>query len=270
MLYIGTSGWNYSDWRGTFYPEDLPARQYLAWYSSRFSTTELNYSFYHLPRGSTFKNWFAQTPEGFVFAVKAHRSITHVRRLEAVEGIWSEFLENASELKHKLGPVLLQFPPSLRARPEVLRAFLESSRRMLGAKRIPLAFEFRHSSWFSEEVEGLLREHGAAMVIADSERFPQAPLRPTAPFVYLRFHGPGRMFASEYSEAELREWAGRITAWRSQGLAVFAYFNNDFHGYALNNARTLGELLAGARVPAANALPVRPAPSSRRARARRR
>jgi uncharacterized protein YecE (DUF72 family) len=237
-IHIGTSGWNYGDWRGRFYPPDLPAKQYLGFYARQFRTVEVNYSFYHLPRPSTYENWAAQVPDGFVFAVKASRWITHIRRLEEVEDKWRNFLANATVLGEKLGPILLQFPPSFKANAAALGAFLAATR-----KPLRLAFEFRHASWFDPGILELLRHYQAALVVADSERYPQAPALRTGPFTYLRFHGPAELFASSYSDDQLRAWSSRIKTWLSDGAAVYAYFNNDFHGHALANARTLAGFL---------------------------
>jgi uncharacterized protein YecE (DUF72 family) len=238
-LHVGTSGWNYGDWKGIFYPEKLRSKDYLRFYAERFATTEVNYSFYHLPKPSTYENWAGLTPERFVFAVKASRHITHVRRLRDVGLEWRRFLDGATVLGRKLGPVLLQFPPSMRADGTLLRQFLELER----PEAVKLACEFRHASWFAPENLEILREHRTALVVAQSERYPQAPALPTAPFLYLRFHGPRQLFASKYSDRELEEWAGKIRQWLDEGSAVYAYFNNDVHGYAIENAQTLLELV---------------------------
>lgn len=247
-LFIGTSGWNYDDWKGLFYPSDLKSKEYLAFYAHHFQTTEINYSFYHLPRPTTYQNWAAQVPESFVFAVKASRTITHIRRLSDVEESWRQFLENAVVLEKRLGPVLLQFPPSFRLNAQLLDRFLAESNKLKESEGIQLALEFRHPGWFDDATYRLLKKCGAALVIAHSQRYPQAPFVATAPFVYLRFHGPGQLFASSYSAAELQEWAGRIRSWMAEGLTVYAYFNNDFHGYAIDNTRALARLVrSGAR-----------------------
>jgi uncharacterized protein YecE (DUF72 family) len=238
----GTSGWNYPDWKGVFYPPELKSRDYLSWYCRHFDTTEVNYSFYHLPKKQTFENWAAQTPQGFLFALKASRVISHVKRLEGVDEQWRRFLDSALALGSKLGPVLLQFPPSFKASTTVLERFLLLSESEV-SRRVELAFEFRHSSWFDPEICQLLRRHKAALVIAHSQTYPQAPLIPTAPFVYVRFHGPQRLFASRYSTGELETWATRVKRWLSSGHSVYAYFNNDFHGYAIENARELSALV---------------------------
>ena len=239
-LHVGTSGWNYGDWKGIFYPENLRSKDYLRFYAERFATTEVNYSFYHLPRPSTYQNWAGMTPEGFLFAVKASRHITHVRRLRDVGEEWRKFLDNTTALGAKLGQVLLQFPPSMRADGKLLRQFLELER----PEAVKLACEFRHASWFDPEVLEILREHETALVIAQSERYPQAPALPTAAFMYLRFHGPGQLFASRYSDRELEEWAGKISNWLEAGRTVYAYFNNDVDGHAIENAQTLLKLVS--------------------------
>ena len=239
-LRIGTSGWTYADWRGRFYPEGLKQKDFLRHYSRHFSTTEINYSFYHLPKTTTYQNWVANVPEDFVFAVKASRFITHIKRLRGVAEEWRTFLERAAALDERLGPILLQFPPSLKFRMDLLADFLRLSGEMTDVR---LAFEFRHASWFDPDVLEALRQFGAALVIAQSERYPQAPGVPTAPFVYLRFHGPGQLFASSYSKAELEPWAERIRRWLGEGRAVYTYFNNDFEGHAIANAKTLEKLV---------------------------
>lgn len=251
-LRIGTSGWSYAHWRGVLYPQEAKPAEFLALYAGVFSTVELNASFYRMQRAETFRRQAAAVPEGFLFAVKAHRSITHEKRLEGVQTGWREFVSTAAALGGKLGPVLLQFPPSFRCRLDLLEAFLDGHRRAFGqAPR--LAFEFRHGSWFEAGAMELLRAHGAAMVVADSSRYPQAPLEPVAPFVYLRFHGPEALFASSYSDQQLRKWADRIHGWIGAGLDVYAYFNNDAGGCAVRNALRLRELV-GANEPRRDAV----------------
>lgn len=241
-LWIGTSGWSYPHWRGVLYPEGAKSADYLGLYARVFPTVELNASFYRMQQAATYGKQAAAVPEGFVFAVKAHRSITHEMRLEGVEARWREFVSSAMALGKKLGPVLLQFPPSFRCRPDLLEAFLGERQRDAGeAPR--LAFEFRHASWFESGILDLLRAHGAAMVLADSSRYPRAPLEITARFTYLRFHGPEALFASSYSATQLREWARRIREWISGGLDVYAYFNNDAEGCAVRNALMLRQLV---------------------------
>jgi uncharacterized protein YecE (DUF72 family) len=242
-LFIGTSGWTYSSWKGTFYPEALPSRDYLEFYSREFESTEVNYSFYHLPRPSTYEKWAAQVPDTFIFALKASRFITHVKRLVDVEEPWTTFVQNALAVGAHLGPILLQFPPSFRCDRPKLAAFLRSAQRAAPKSRpIRLVFEFRHESWFSEQTYALLRRHNAALCIADSPRYPRRDVV-TADFVYLRFHGRTDLFASKYTDSELAEEAKQIRRYFRDGLDVYVYFNNDAFGHAVANARTLNHLL---------------------------
>lgn len=241
--FVGTSGWNYAGWRGLFYPEGLPSRQYLAFYAGEFGTTEVNYSFYHLPRPQTYANWAAQVPEGFVFAVKASRLVTHIKRLKAVAEPWRTFVGNARGLGTRLGPILLQFPPSLAKDEARLKQFLALARREArGKPPLRLVFEFRHESWFTDPVYRLLRAHGAALCIADSPRYPRRDVV-TADFTYFRFHGRTRLFASRYTTGELAEEARGMARQLAAGLDVYVYFNNDAEGHAVENARALGALL---------------------------
>ncbi|WP_447979547.1 DUF72 domain-containing protein [Candidatus Nitrospira bockiana] len=244
-LFIGTSGWTYRSWKGPFYPDDLPSRDYLAFYAREFSTTEINYSFYHLPRPETFAKWATQVPEAFVFAVKASRFISHIKRLLDVGEPWRTFVGNALALHGHLGPILLQFPPSFRKDTTRLATFLETAQ---GAARergsLRLVVEFRHDSWFTEEIYRLLSRHKVALCIADGAKYSRRDVL-TTDFVYLRYHGRNKMFASDYSDAELREEARAIKRYLRDRLDVYAYFNNDAMGYAVKNARTLRRFLNG-------------------------
>jgi uncharacterized protein YecE (DUF72 family) len=245
QILIGTSGWAYSNWKGTFYPENLPSARLLEFYTKRFPTTEINYSFYHLPRPATYKKWAAQAPEGFMFAVKASRLITHTKRLTGVEEAWRVFLQNAQSLGPHLGPILIQFPASFRHDHTRLAEFLKMARTVdSDSDRLRLVFEFRHESWFSDEVYKLLRNHGAALCIADSPQYPRRAVT-TADFVYFRFHGRTRLFASDYSKAELAEEAKKMRRFLKEGQDMYAYFNNDAEGHAVENARTLTAMVRG-------------------------
>ncbi len=252
-LLVGTSGWSYGGWT-RFYPADLPSREYLSYYSRRFSTAEVNYSFYHLPRPTTCKKWSEQTPAGFVFALKLSRFITHIKRLRGVKVALRKFLANARVLGPKLGPVLVQLPPSFKIDVKTLARFLggaaDVAEELHLEEPLRLAFEFRHPSWFdagSEAYEAaveVLREHGAAMVFAHSSRYPYPSEEPlTAKFVYLRYHGPKELFASRYREQGLQRWAPKINKWLKAGQNVYAYFNNDVRGYAVEDAACLRGLL---------------------------
>jgi uncharacterized protein YecE (DUF72 family) len=238
VVRIGCSGWNYTHWRDVVYPRGLPARRWLAHYATRFDTVEINTTFYRLPSVATVGGWVDHTPPGFVFAVKASRFLTHMKRLTDLHEGVGRFYERIEPLvgTPKLGPVLWQLPPNFHRNDERLEAALE----VLPSGRH--AFEFRHPSWFAEEVYALLRAHGAALVIADRpevRRFQAHEL--TADFTYVRFHhggGDGR-----YSHRRLGAWARRIEDWR-RDRDVYAYFNNDWAGYAVENGLWLEHRLS--------------------------
>lgn len=239
QILIGTSGWTYSSWKGTFYPEDLPSARFLDFYAKKFPTTEVNYSFYHLPRPATYEKWATQVPESFLFAVKASRLITHTKRLMGVEEPWRVFLHNAQSLGPHLGPILFQFPASFRGDRARLAEFLKMVRTVVpGAERLRLVFEFRHESWFTDDVYELLSGHGAVLCVADSPKYPHHEVT-TANFAYFRFHGRTRLFASDYTKAELGEEAKKMRRLLQEGQDVYAYFNNDIEGHAVTNARAL-------------------------------
>lgn len=239
--YIGTSGWVYNDWNEIFYPEGLPSKERLKFFSQHFRTAEINYSFYHLPESKTYENWYNQTPDNFLFAVKASRFITHVRRLKDVKTAWDKFLENALYLKEKLGPILFQLPASFRSTNEDLKRLREFLKQ-IAKDDLRFAFEFRHESWCDENTYKMLKRYKVAWVIADSPGYPKAEVV-TADFVYIRMHGSEKLFSSKYSIDEIGSLCDKIMEWRSKGLDVYTYFNNDYHGYAIENARELSELL---------------------------
>ncbi|HEX2055021.1 MAG TPA: DUF72 domain-containing protein [Nitrospiraceae bacterium] len=241
---IGTSGWTYASWKGPFYPKDVPSRNFLKFYAAEFPTTEVNYSFYHLPKPSTYERWRTLVPDGFVFAVKASRFITHIKRLEDVTEAWRTFLQNASVLGPHLGPILFQFPPSFRVnRPKLLNFIRMAERAAPKSDRLRLVCEFRHDSWFTDETYRLLQRHGVALCIADGAKYARRDVV-TADFTYIRYHGRNKMFASDYTDKELSEEAARIRRYRREGLDVYVYFNNDALGYAVKNARSLTRLMA--------------------------
>ena len=236
-VYIGTSGWSYKHWKEVFYPPGLPASKWLDFYAKHFDSVEVNSSFYRLPKRETFESWHKKTPQGFIFAPKASRYITHVKKLKGAEGAWERFFNNVLGLGEKLGPILFQFPANWQANLERLGSFLT-----ILPSGYKYAFEFRHESWFTEETYKLLRDGGAALCIADSPLWPTSIVT-TASFTYIRFHGGKVLYASEYSEPELKKWAGIIERFLSDNIEVYAYFNNDAFGYAVKNAVQLKELL---------------------------
>jgi uncharacterized protein YecE (DUF72 family) len=236
---IGCSGWNYADWREVVYPKGLPPARWLEHYATLFDTVEVNNTFYRLPRRESVARWVEQTPEGFVFTVKASRYLTHVKRLTDLGPGVRRFYERIEPLVRspKLGPVLWQLAGNFRRDDERLSAALG---------RLPAGrhcFEFRHESWFAPEIYELLRTHGVALVIGDHPERPFQAHEATTDWTFVRFHYGTRGRNGNYSERELEEWAERIDAWRSR-VEVYAYFNNDWHGYAMRNGRRLRKLLA--------------------------
>jgi uncharacterized protein YecE (DUF72 family) len=238
-VHIGCSGWVYPHWRELFYPKGVPQRAWLSFYAEHFDTVEINNTFYRLPSRPAVEGWADQSPEGFCFAVKMSRYITHIKRLTMLDQGIGRFYEPLESLtgSGKLGPVLWQFPENFHRDVERLGGALEA------LPRGRHAFEFRHDSWFTDEVYALLREHGAALVIGDeSSRWVKTPHVRTADWTYIRFHHGSRGRHGNYSAAEIETWARRIAQWRRE-TEVYAYFNNDWQGYALRNARALKEHL---------------------------
>ncbi len=243
-LYIGTSGWVYAHWRKVFYPEDLLVKDKLKYFSKYFKTVEVNYSFYHLPSPSSYENWYKQVSKNFLFAVKASRFITHIKRLKNIKQSWKIFINNALHLKEKLGPILFQFSPNFIAteenikRLQVFLKYITSFKPQVSIFRPKFALEFRHFSWFVPKIYKLLKKYDIGLVIADSPNYPKTE-EITADFVYLRMHGSKTMFSSKYTDKELKELAQKIKKWLEQKLNVYCYFNNDAAGYAVENAKTL-------------------------------
>jgi uncharacterized protein YecE (DUF72 family) len=235
---IGCSGWNYADWRERIYPKGLPQRRWLEHYATLFDTVEINNTFYRLPARSAVASWVESTPPDFLFAVKASRYLTHMKRFTDLGQGVRRFYERIEPLARspKMGPVLWQLPEN----------FHRNDERLAGAlTQLPPGrhcFEFRHPSWFVPEVYGLLREHGAALVIGDHPERPFQAYELTADWTFIRFHYGSRGRNGNYSETELETWRARIDGWRRQA-EVFAYFNNDWHGYAVRNALLLRRTL---------------------------
>jgi uncharacterized protein YecE (DUF72 family) len=238
-ILIGTSGWSYDHWQGVLYPHGTPPRERLAIYVRHFPTVEVNSTFYRWPREQTFAGWGRRLPEGFVLAVKAPRGLSHGRRLYAPEA-WLGRIPRALELLGpRRGPLLVQLPPDLPYDHARLAYFLERL-----PQDLPAAVEFRHPSWHREATFALLERHGAAYCVMSGAGLP-CILRATAPFVYLRCHGPDpqHLYAGSYSDDSLRWWAERIREWDAMGRSVLVYFNNDGEGNAVRNAAALRRLL---------------------------
>jgi uncharacterized protein YecE (DUF72 family) len=236
---IGCSGWNYRSWAGDFYPKGCAQRRWLAHYAQAFDTVEVNTTFYRLPKRDAVANWVAQTPPDVLYTVKSSRYLTHMKRLtdmdRGVGRLW-ERLEPVVA-SPKMGPVLWQLPATFKR---------DDDRLAFALERLPPghhAFEFRDPSWFAPDVLALLRAHHVALVIGDHPERPWQPHEITSDFTLVRFHYGSRGRRGNYAESELRAWATRIARWRDEGTAVFAYFNNDWEGFAPRNARRLQRLV---------------------------
>jgi uncharacterized protein YecE (DUF72 family) len=239
QVWLGTSGWQYRDWRGRFYPDRLPQAEWLEHYAGSFGTVEVNNSFYRLPEAATFAAWAGRTPDDFVFAVKASRYLTHIKRLADPEDSVDLFMDRARYLGGKLGPVLLQLPPTLRAAPDRLARTLARFSRH-GAQ---VAVEPRHRSWQSETVHSILRDHNAALVLAD-RRSRRSPVVTTADWTYVRLHEGSATPRPAYGRTALSSWATTLA-----GLDVveaWVFFNNDPGCWAVENARVFGRLATDA------------------------
>jgi uncharacterized protein YecE (DUF72 family) len=236
---VGTSGWQYRDWRGDFYPREVPQRRWLEYYAERFPTVENNSAFYRLPARETFAQWREQVPDGFVMAVKASRYLTHLRRLREPGEPVRRFTGAASGLGATLGPVLVQLPPTLAADPPLLDDCLS---RFPADVRV--AVEPRHPSWWTERIQAVLAARNAALCWADRGGSPAAPLWRTADWGYLRFHEGTASPWPRYDAGTLRGWAARIAQTWPREATVYAYFNNDQCGAAIHDAKSFAQLTA--------------------------
>jgi uncharacterized protein YecE (DUF72 family) len=237
QYFIGTSGWHYDDWRSRFYPEKLPKTKWLEFYARHFPTVELNNSFYRLPSENAFTNWYGSSPTGFIFAVKMSRFITHIKRLQDCGEAVENFVHRARILGEKLGPLLYQLPSSFHRHDKTLSLFLKNLPR--GFKHV---IEFRHRSWLNEEVFQILQEYNTGLCVFDMPSL-TCPLRATADFAYIRFHGSEGLYSTCYSDEELAGWAKRIAELARSLDTVYIYFNNDVSGFAVRNAITIRDYL---------------------------
>lgn len=242
MIRIGTSGWSYDHWDGVLYRPGLPAAKRLARYAEEFDTVELNASFYRWPKDSAFEGWRRRLPDGFTMSVKAHRGLSHYRRLRTPEPWVDRFERCWTALGDRREALLVQLHPAVERDDALLDHFLGVMPRW-----IPVAMELRHPSWDHPAVYALLERHGAAYVVTSGAGLKTVPVA-TSDLVYVRMHGPSQdsMYAGSYPDAELRRWAERITAWHDEGRRVVVYFNNDLGGHAVRNARTLKAMVRGA------------------------
>ncbi|MEE8637448.1 MAG: DUF72 domain-containing protein [Candidatus Margulisiibacteriota bacterium] len=237
-LFIGTSGWMYDHWgEGVFYPKDLSKSQWFDHYQKYFDTVELNNTFYHLPKAETFKKWNQRVSRKFVFAVKANRFITHIKKLNKAKASAKLFMSRAKLLKENLGPILYQLPPRWKANAERLKDFAENL-----SKNYVNVFEFRDTSWFNEEIYSILKKNKLNFCIYSMPGI-DCPDKVTGPVVYIRMHGGTILYGSNYADSELKDLAKQIEGFLKKKLSVYVYFNNDASGYAVRNALRLKELL---------------------------
>jgi uncharacterized protein YecE (DUF72 family) len=233
---IGCSGWQYRHWRGNFYPTELPTSRWLEFYATRFDTVEINNSFYRLPEASVFSAWRRRAPAQFVYAVKASRFLTHMKKLKDPAEPLERFFSRARQLGPAFGPVLYQLPPRWPVNVERLHAFLE----MLPRRR-PQAIEFREPSWYSDEVFALLERYDVALCLHDMPGSASERLA-IGPFIYVRFHGTTR-YGGRYDDGTLESWAEWLAPKIKERLPVYAYFNNDVGGHAPRDATRLREVI---------------------------
>jgi len=234
---IGTSGWAYKDWRGPFYPQDMPDKARLEFISRRFPTLEINASFYRMPTDQAVAAWRNQTPDDFLFAWKASRFITHNRKLQDPVDPLAFMFARIARLGDKIGPILFQLPPNLHRNDERLQTFIAA---LPEGRRYSI--EFRHPGWYADEVLEMLKARNIALCISDHHHAP-APWKATADFIYLRGHGPGGRYHGRYGKPVLTDWAKAITHWRAD-RDVFVYFDNDIKSAAPADADQLIALLA--------------------------
>lgn len=228
-LHVGTSGYAYKPWKGTFYPEKLPDKEMLKFYATQLSTVEINYSFYQMPKETVLQGWAASVPDGFQFALKANQKITHVARLRNCESTLKRFLEVASVLQegNHLGPILVQLPPNFKFDAALLAEFLA-----MRPAAFRFAFEVRHASWYAEATYDLLRKHGTALCLAETDDFAPPDIL-TAGFVYIRLR------REEYSPRELSAWRKRFNVWTNAGVDVYVYVKHEDAGKGPKYARQL-------------------------------
>jgi uncharacterized protein YecE (DUF72 family) len=236
-LYIGTSGWHYKHWLGNFYPAGMKPASYLVHYLQYFGSVEINNSFYRLPSTETLAQWKEAVPPDFIFAIKASRFITHMKKLKEPQQSFSLFMDRVGVLGEKLGPILFQLPPSWRFDESRFNAFLEAL-----PTTYRYAFEFRDQSWYTDKAYELLRKYRCAFCIYEIA-YHLSPLEVTTDFVYVRLHGPGNKYDGSYADHVLSTWAEQGNKWLEQGKQVYFYFDNDMHGYAPANALRLQEIM---------------------------
>jgi uncharacterized protein YecE (DUF72 family) len=234
-IHLGTSGWSYPGWSALFYPEDLSSKDWLDFYSRHFDTVEINMTFYRFPKPETLRGWLDKTPPHFVFTLKANRQITHLKKIRDVYHEVRYFYILANSLKEKLGCILFQLPPSIRFDLPLLEDFLATL-----SPEYKNVIEFRHESWYQENVYELFRSHKVTFCAVSSAKVPRTVVE-TADTAYFRFHGLTGEHRHNYADDELKEWAEAIKT--VQAKECFIYFNNDYQAYAVENAKALENML---------------------------
>jgi uncharacterized protein YecE (DUF72 family) len=236
-IHVGCSGWMYRHWRGLFYPEGLPQKRWFERYAEEFDTVEINASFYRVPLESTFDGWLEKAPPGFRYALKVNRFITHLKKLIGVEEEADRFIGLARKLERALGPLLYQLPPSLHKDLPRLDGFLSRL-----PQDIEHVVEFRHSSWYEDDVLRLLDRHGVGFVCHDLRGL-ISPGWASGRTAYVRFHGSGGRYSGRYTDEALLQWTDWCLEQARYGRSVWCYFNNDIHGHAIDDARTMKSMV---------------------------
>ncbi len=234
--HIGCSGWFYRHWKGRFYPQKIPQSKWFKFYAENFDTVELNSTFYNFPKTSTAKNWYRTSPKNFTYTLKVNRIITHIKRFNGTETLVRDFYKVGDELQEKTGCFLFQMPPSMKFDYNKLQNII--GQLDLDKKNV---LEFRHISWFNEDVYSELEKNGITFCTVSHPKFPDDIVN-TSGEIYIRFHGKHILYASNYSGSDLKKWSDKIR--QSKAKAVWAYFNNDFNAYAPKNAGVLRKLLS--------------------------
>lgn len=240
-VHIGTSGWSYKHWKGLYYPQKLATTKWLSFYAEDFETTEINSSFYRLPSEETVLNWIRQVPDEFLFCPKMSRFITHMKKLNDPEEAMERYFEVFHHMKKRMGPVLVQLPPMLAFNFDKAEFFYSLLRKKY--KSYSFVMEVRHDTWLKEESLTLMTKFDIGLVISQSgTKFPYSELV-TAKNIYVRFHGPKELYASRYSDKMLESFADKFYRWLKEGHEIWAFFNNDIHGYAPEDAKRLMMLM---------------------------
>ena len=238
--YLGTSGFSYDSWIGEFYPENLERRKWLNFYSKYFNTTEINMTFYRFPFPNLLKGWYRKTPKDFKFTLKANRQITHIKKLKNISSILKRFYSIADELKEKLGCILFQVPPFLKKDKHfrLVKKFLQLLNSKYSSYKNVL--EFRHKSWYCDEVLNMLKDYNTIFCVVSAPRLPDICIK-TSKIAYVRFHGVTSWYDYDYSKNELKFWATKIKKLKAK--EIYVYFNNDYNAYAVKNCKYIKKLL---------------------------